>query len=75
MFLYVLVTNWVPTQVLPRWLALVSCPDAGALGQHQVFPLGIDDLSSLYVFGQLLYPDFELTAARRKYYQGWSDPG
>ena len=24
MFVFVLTTNWVPTQVLPRWLALVS---------------------------------------------------
>jgi len=51
------------------------CPDAGALGQLQVNALGIDDLSSLCVIGQRLYPDFELPAARRNYYQGWSDPG
>ncbi len=50
-------------------------PGNGALGQHQVFPLGHDELSSLYVFDQRLYPDFELPAARRKYYQGWSIPG
>jgi hypothetical protein len=24
MFMFLLATNWVPTQVLPRWLALVS---------------------------------------------------
>ncbi len=36
------------------------CPVAGALGQHQVFPLSRDDLSSLCVFSQRQYPDFEL---------------
>ncbi len=51
------------------------CPVAGALGQHQVFPLSRDDLSSLCVFSQRQYPGFELPAARRNYYQGWSDAG
>ncbi len=51
------------------------CPGAGAPGQYQVFSLGHDDLSSLCVFDQRIYPHFELPAARRKYYQGWSDPG
>ena len=40
------------------------CPDASALGQHRVFPLGHDDLSSPCVFDQRPYLDFELPATR-----------
>ena len=49
------------------------CP--GTLGRHRFFLLGHDDLSSLGVFDQRPYLDFELPATRQKYYQGWSDPG
>jgi len=46
------------------------CP--GPLGQNRVYALGNHDPSSLCVFGQRLYPHFDLPAARLKYYQGWS---
>jgi hypothetical protein len=50
-------------------------PGAGALGHHRVCTLGNHDLSSLCVFDQRIYPHFKNPATRRKYYQGWSDPG
>ena len=44
------------------------CYGAGAPDQYRVYASGIHDLSSLCVFGQHQYPDFELPATRRKYY-------